>query len=240
MLEYKEIILGDYYQSTKVIDVYKGEISKYSKNLMFASEVYPKNVVSIDWLPFASEQYELSNNPKDYVIVPVTAVISDIPNKNLQGFKIEDITSFSHDFGMIRYETFKGKPTHKDHKNDNYKEAKGVILDADLKFMPQYNLFKIIVLSAWDRTKDVKLVNDILSKVRKSYSMGAYSTNFECSVCGHDLSTGFCKHFYMGKGKITDEGNLIYELASNPVYFELSSVENPAYISAINEKYINF
>ena len=92
-------------------------------------------------------------------------------------------------------------------------------------------MWKIVVLSGFDRTKDPALVQAILDKKRNSYSMGALVEHFVCSICGTiDEGPGRnrCKHMDMdNKGDIF-EGKLAYQLCIGVNYIENSSVEDPA------------
>lgn len=67
---------------------------------------------------------------------------------------------------------------HQDHDNKDPLKAKGVMFDSALQYVPQYGVWKIRILSGWDRTKDSYLVNQILRKKRTGYSMGALVENF--------------------------------------------------------------
>ena len=123
------------------------------------------------------------------------------------------------------YQSFIGKMTTIDHVNDNPIHAKGVIFDASLHYVPKYDIWKVMLLCGFDRTKDPDLVQDILNKKRKCYSMGALVDAFKCSVCGRD------QHCQCTKGSIVN-GKLVYQQCIGTNYIESSSVEDPADVTA--------
>lgn len=138
------------------------------------------------FLPLIAEQYNISRNLRDFVVVPVVIMASDIPNRNLVAFPFERLSEFSPDMKMLAYQTWRFAPTYQDHKNDDHTAAKGLVLDVGMTPMPNVDgdLWKVTALCAFDRRKDPRLVNDILTKRKTSYSMGAYVTSYECSICG--------------------------------------------------------
>lgn len=68
-----------------------------------------------EWLPFAAEAYKISDDIGNFVLVPVTIMNSDLPNRNLVGFPFEQITAWNMQTCSINYQTFKGVPLHLDH-----------------------------------------------------------------------------------------------------------------------------
>lgn len=67
------------------------------------------------WLPFAAERYNISPDIRDYVIMTVPIMPSDLPNRNNVAFPYSQLTAFNTDSGMIAYKTWKGKPMHVEH-----------------------------------------------------------------------------------------------------------------------------
>lgn len=195
------------------------------------------------WLPFAAEKYLLSPDIKDYVLVPVIILPSDLPNRNKVAFPFTELTSFNPEAGMLSYQTWKGKPTYVEHVNRDYTKAKGVIFDASLQRMPHRmgNLWKLVSLCGFDRTKDPILANNIQEGVEVNYSMGALVTRYTCSVCGaegHNKESLGC-----GSAHVTPKGpfklhtaksgmRLGHYNAHNITGFEVSSVKVPAWPSA--------
>jgi hypothetical protein len=187
------------------------------------------------WLPIAAEKLNISKHIKDYVLTPVISMPSDLPNRNGQAFPYTELTGWCIDGGAPMYKTWIGKSAYAEHKNDNPWESKGVIVDCMMKPLASTdgNIWKVIKLVAWDRTKDPLLVNDILSKKRNCYSMGAHAADFSCSVCAKTLSKGGCEHLTHGRPEYkVVNGRLAFYNVIDPIGFELSSVQSPAYASA--------
>ena len=200
----------------------KGNFSNYKRDL------------DVGWLPAAAETYQISSDIRDYIIVDIPSVTIDIPNRNLQAFPYEEVSFFDSMQGSLVYQTFNGRPTHIDHKNQNPLEAKGVHFDSTLQYVPAYNVWKIRTLAGFDRTKDAKLVADILSGRRNGYSMGALVQNFVCSNCGEvEVIKKPCRCMAMGKGSVID-GRLVYQLCAGVQFFEQSSVADPADPTALS------
>jgi len=193
------------------------------------------------WLPKAAEHYQISPRLSDYVIVPIPALFTDLPNTNGEGMSFKEATSFNPKIGMLTYKTFKGMPTHYEHDNRDITKAKGVILDSFMR--PIQNLgsgkyWKIVLLLAFDRQKDPQLANAIQSGQMNSYSVGYYYTAYTCTVCGHrvtqDRIGDTCMHTRPGRKTYkTPNGVLAYRLLENAKGFECSAVGTPAFISAL-------
>ncbi len=220
------------------VDTTKSVIKVEEKN-------YPKSFVSFDWLKAAAATYDLSRDINDYVLIPVPVITSDVPNRNCQSFALPDLLSFSPDYGCMLYQTFIGKPTHIDHQNTVLNKAKGVNLDASILPVKKYGLGKVMVLSAFDRTKDADLVKDIMKGNRNSYSMGALAGYFICSVCDGILGpavkrtctclgTEFQDLRTLGK---VVEGKLHYHTAKEFCFIENSSVLSPADVTAVGKPF---
>lgn len=199
-----------------------------------------KQELNLDFLAAASESYHISPNPEDYIIVSLPIVTVDIPNRNLQAFPLQEAGYFDPKHGRMVYETFKHKPTHKDHVNQDPTKALGAHVDSSLHYIPDYDVWKISVLTIWDRTKDVQMVKDIISGKRTGYSMGAFVDAFQCSICGAlDVNVNPCEHFDPSKGSIPHGGSiwgdsrrLAYMNCLGVTYFETSTVASPADSSA--------
>ena len=202
--------------------------------------------LDVSWVRLAASAYNISPDIQDYIMVPVILFHANVPNRNSVGFSMSDLASFSREYGMQLYKTWKGKPVHHEHENDNPVEAKGVVLDTFMKRDGPF--WKVIAYLSIDRDKDSVLANRIAKKELKTYSMGAYITGgFQCSKCG--AAEGNCIHLNKSlKGQETErsmnilppEGNgtkpeLVYLAGRYPVGFEVSAVENPAFIMAEND-----
>jgi hypothetical protein len=187
------------------------------------------------WLPIASEKLKISPNILDYVLTPVISMPSDLPNRNGQAFPYKELTAWCTDAGMPAYQTWRGKSAHIDHINSDPLKSKGIILDCIMRpiLASDGDIWKVIKLVAWDRTKDSVLANDILSGKRNCYSMGAHARDFSCSVCSSLTSKGGCEHVEHGKpGYKIFNNKLAYLNTIDVLGFELSNVESPAYSSA--------
>lgn len=77
-----------------------------------------------------AEAYDISANPSDYIFEAVRAVTAGVPNENGDAFHKNELLRFDHRLGCKVYQTFILKPHHVNHKADNPKTARGVILDA--------------------------------------------------------------------------------------------------------------
>jgi hypothetical protein len=193
-------------------------------------------------LPFAAEAYQISSNIKDYVVVPVPIMPSELPNRNGVGFPFVELTRFNSDVGELAYKTWKFMPTHQEHANRDITKAKGMVLDASLRKMDNVlgGLYKVVLLCAFDRSKDPILANSILTKESTAYSMGALSRDYHCSICHASVSKGGCEHAVHGKPAMRIYDNrLAYLQVSDFKGFELSSVKVPAYSGATNPDYFS-
>jgi hypothetical protein len=107
------------------------------------------------------------------------------------------------------------------------------------------DIWKVVKLAGWDRTRDSVLCNDILSKRRTHYSMGAMARDYRCSICNGTVTKGNCEHLVHGdptyklfdnKGNITiastNGAKLAYWNVVDPKGFEISSVTSGAFVSS--------
>jgi len=185
--------------------------------------------INYSWLKGASETYQISPDIKDYVLSEVPIVTVDYPNRNLHCFPYDEVTYFDPRFGQFVYKTFVGKCAFADHNNKVHTEAKGTIFDATMKKVPGWNTWKINILIGYDRTKDAALAKSIEKGQRRSYSMGAWVSYFINSITGQ-ISNGSQSMKYP-KGSVHD-GRLSFDQCSGVEFFETSSVEGPADVSA--------
>lgn len=195
------------------------------------------------WLRQASSHYHISPDIRDYVLVPVVTIPSDLPNRNGVGFPLSTLTEFIPDAGMLSYKTFKGKPTFYEHRNKDITQAKGIIADTHLRKLEGYGndrVWKLLKLLCFDRSKDEILVDRILSKDPEkrinTYSMGAYLTGCECSYCGKPL--GYCTHLDpnpQGVNFYEKDGHIVHKIMTGVTGFETSAVESPAWMVAISD-----
>jgi hypothetical protein len=96
-------------------------------------------------------------------------------------------------------------------------------------------LIKVMMLVAYDRSKDSVLCSQILAGEENAYSMGAYFDGYECSICA--ASANKCKHTGPRDPLKLDQKTqtLAYRNIKGIQGFEISSVGSPAYISAISD-----
>jgi hypothetical protein len=198
------------------------------------------------WLPAAAKHYQISPNIKDYILVPTPSIISCVPNTNGDSVTIQEFLRFSPKMGMQAFKTFRGKPTHLEHDNKDITRAKGVILDSFLRPLKGFGnnkYWKLVLLSAFDRTKDPQLTKAILSGEVNSYSIGFYFQSYTCSYCGHKCGLGGyatpCEHTAPRKPTYELNGRLVYRQCGEIEGFENSAVGSPAYVSAISSKFMN-
>lgn len=186
--------------------------------------------IDISWLPLASEDYQISPDIKDYIINEIPIVTVDVPNRNLDAFSFDAVTKFNPEIGRIAYQTFIGKPTHRDHDNKDIRKARGVHIDSQLQKLADGS-YKIVVLAAWDRTKDRQLIADMLNTSKPvGYSMGAFVGLTRCSFpsCNATSSNGkiACSHQQNGRGKGTiTQGYLNFEYCEQINYIETSALQ---------------
>ena len=191
------------------------------------------------WLPYAAEHYCLSRDIRDYVLVPIPAIFSDLPNTNGDSLSLKQMLRFDPALGMQMYKTFKGKGTFEEHENQNIRAAKGIILESFLRpvpFNPKY--YKIVLLLAYDRTKDPVLAKRILERETNAYSVGFHYSSYSCSICNQQVGKGInlspCQHTQLGRPTYKQQdGRLVYRKCENGQGFECSSVSTPAFVSAI-------
>lgn len=77
-----------------------------------------------------ADKYDISINPSDYIFEAVRAVTAEVPNENGDAFTRGELLRFDHKLGTPIYGTFVGKPHHINHKTDNPKTARGVVIAA--------------------------------------------------------------------------------------------------------------
>jgi len=187
--------------------------------------------LDISWLKLAAPAYKISPDINDYVLARVPVVTSDLPNRNLQAFSYEELVFFSPIFGRPTYKTFVGKPVHVEHQNEDPTQARGVIFDAVMVPVPRYQVYKVVILVGVDRTKDPALAREV-ERGESAWSMGALVNNFQCSVCGANVTQYLCDCMSnVGKGGLVDR-QLVYELCVDVNYIEVSAVSDPADVTA--------
>lgn len=197
-----------------------------------------------EWLSLCAEEYNISKNPEDYILLPTIICPSDLPNRKGIAFPLKQLLRWNADLHQQVYKGWKGCPTFSDHNNSNLKEARGVVLDVILKQVVGFkgNFHKVFGLAAFDRNKYPEVAYRLLSRDTTTVSMGAYIEYYECSICGAKLQDEngkpkSCKHFpntkvYQDDGVRYDQetGRVIYRKCNGITPFELSEVGTPAWI----------
>lgn len=205
------------------------------------------NIEANLWLPFAAKELRISPNLRDYIVIPVPILISDMPNTNGDSLSIGELLRFDPNLGMQMFKTFRGKPTFLEHDNEDHTKAKGVILDAfirPLKGFGNGKYWKLVLLLAFDRTKDPMLAAAIASGENNSYSLGFYFKSYTCSICNQRFGQGGlktpCSHTKPKRAPYRmPDGRLAYRRCEFANGFETSAVANPAYVIAINSNAVD-
>lgn len=190
------------------------------------------------WLPFAAKDYHISPDPKDHIVVPVIVMPSDLPNRNGVAFPLHQLAKWDPEIGRIAYKTWKGMPTYSEHANNDYTQARGVIADSLLRKLNGFNqgqIWKVLLLLTFDRSKYPDVARRILTGETNSYSMGAWVNEYQCSYCNSAL--GKCGHIHPKKPTEMSviNGHMAFRNAIGIRGFECSEVGTPAYISAISD-----
>lgn len=194
--------------------------------------------VDISWLEGASRTYKTSDDISDYLIVDIPAVTVcgvGMPNKNYQAFTTEEVMTFHPLQGRYGFQTFIGKGCHYEHNNKDPEKAKGIIFDAVMIPVPGYiyPVFKISILAGWDRTKDPDLVGAIASGERTGYSMGSIVNAFIDSITGKVVAPDNIRPYRRGQEvDVGGKNRLCYHLCTGAYFFEISSVAQPADVTA--------
>lgn len=197
-----------------------------------------------DWLPAAASVYNISKSIKDYVVVPVIIMPTDIPNRNSVAFPYDELLAFNPNEGRPSYKTWIGKPTFLEHANQDYTKAKGIIFDSYMVPIKgtRQPMAKVICLCGFDIKTDPRLARDIQDRKRTNYSMGAMIAQYECAICGSTTDIRErgkrdtpCGHVIRGQLPLFDTRfgkKPAYYIAHGITGFEISSVATPAWVSA--------
>lgn len=211
------------------------------------------------WLSKAAEVYNLSKDIRDYILVPVPAIITSIPNTNGDSVSLKELTTFNAEQGALSYKTWVGKPMYVEHQHKP-QWIRGVILDTYIRPLPKFpKHFKLVMLAALDRTRDPQLIQRVIDRELNTYSMGMYYSSYICSVCGNRAGKGIgrpCAHTKPQKPTYRlPDGRLCYRICQDITGFELSLLVNlgkrsgvdgyregfgdPSYVSAIGDHLID-
>ena len=239
----KEFISQSFGLGETPVELYKDPQAAAQKAGMAQGGIIEANL----WLPWAAKEYNLSTNIRDYVLVPVPVMLTDIPNTNGDSVTLREFMRFDTSLGQQAFKTFRGKPCHLEHANKDIKDAKGVILDVFVRPVRKFGggkFYKLVELMAYDRTKDPELVRSILKGENNAYSVGFYFKAYTCSICGAVVGQGLgskpCAHTFPRRPTYKQlDGRLVYRQCADIVGFETSVVADPSYVSAIGPHLID-
>jgi hypothetical protein len=203
-----------------------------------------------------ADEYAISKNPRDYLLIPVRANSIGVPNENGDAFSREESLRFDHRIGRRVYQTYLLKPHHVNHRADNPRMARGFIADVhynDVNPMPDEWRRKyeastgqpqpkdefVEALIAMDTSKDPYLAKGLKSGVIKAFSMGCECESTQCSLpwCGKVATNKleFCPHIRYGNkmkwfANPSDPRMKLqaFEHCLGVNYSELSAVDQPA------------
>lgn len=220
--------------------------SSFNKSANFnkTASFFQNEGISVDIqasLDMVADEYKLSKNPDDYIFVISRALTVGVPNENNDCFPKEELLRFDTANGHRVFQSFINKPNHINHRADDPKQARGVILDAHYNNLNTDDEF-IEILVAVDKTKDKRLAEGIQTKQIDSMSMGCFAEECECSICGHTASSvdELCPDHIRGgrKGKMFG-GKQSYENCYKVTFQEESWVDDPADPTALVSEIMN-
>ena len=113
--------------------VYEADGLKFNKSASKVASIYQAsasriNVQSV--LSQVAKEYDISTDPHDYIYEVARAVTAEVANENADAFGRSELLRFDHTLSKPVYQTFVMKPHHVNHRADNSKMARGVVLDA--------------------------------------------------------------------------------------------------------------
>lgn len=77
-----------------------------------------------------AEKYAISDDPSDYIFEAIRANTVNVPNDNHDGFHRDELLRYDTRLKTAVYLTYREKPHHVNHRTDNPKTSRGVILDS--------------------------------------------------------------------------------------------------------------
>jgi len=219
------------------------------------SSIYIDGGKSIDFeavLDTVAGEYNISRDPRDYLLVPARAVSGNYHNENLDFFADTELTRFDPQLGRNIYATFNLCPSFVNHNAENYRLSRGVIVDShfndlnDASDSVKEAVFNsmgvetdkdvfVECLVALDSTKDTALVDGFKTGAVNAFSMGADVESTTCNICGHTASTTFqlcpCIRNKFSRKKYNLSGGrsaVAFEICNGTIFRELSTVDDPA------------
>ena len=186
-----------------------------------------------DLLARCHEFYNISRNPKDYVLQALPIIWSELPNRNGIAFPLKALIEWNKVKGCSAYQGWKGQAVRVEH--DWNGPAVGIIPDVTLRRLKGFagdKLWKLVVLHAVDRTKDPERANRLESGQHNSWSMGCLADRQVCSACGTTIEN-HCAHLRAKQMMAVYDGTLVFRVAYGIQAEESSMVDDPAYGQAI-------
>ncbi len=190
----------------------------------------------LNWLPFCAKEYKTSPDPRDYVLMPTIICPSDIPNRNGVGFPLHELVRWDPEAHQQVYKGWKGCPTFSEHDNMDNNKSRGMVVDSVMRKVNGFegNIYKVLGLAAFDRTKYPEVASRLLNRDTTTVSMGALVTSYSCGLCG--AAAGHCGHINLKRPRdfYLDpvSGGLVYRKCHGISAFELSEVQVPAWAVA--------
>lgn len=206
-------------------------LTKYATATIIGAEIAQKNALG---LVKASHRATFDYEPRSGFLYVRSRMISSRANDNHDEFPAEEIRK--------GWKTFIGKPVFVNHRNEDHRRMRGVIIDAVLhedKLPGGGPDVWVEGLHEIDAQRFPKLAEAILSGRVNRTSMGTDVEHSVCSACDNKATTPaeYCQHIPRMKGKILyrhtaagqREGHLIREKCYGLRFFENSFlVEDPA------------
>lgn len=147
-----------------------------------------------------------------------------------------DLLMYNPEQGRYAFETFIGKGTYLEHKDNLVlKAAKGLIFDAYVTNLSGYAGNRILMheLIGFDRTKDSHLARAVLTREINSYSIGVRYYSYTCSITGRVLKTAeespYTKPFQPTYMLNDNSRRLVYRYMHQLGGVETSAVGTPAF-----------
>ena len=192
-----------------------------------------RDVGFADLLARCHEFYDISKNPKDYVLQALPIIWSELPNRNGIGFPAKALFEWNKIKGCSAYQGWKGQAVRVEHDWDG--PAVGIIPDVTLRRLKGFandKLWKLVVLHAVDRSKEPERANRLESGQHNSWSMGCLADRQVCSVCGTPIDK-HCPHLRAKQMMAVHDGYIVCRHAYGIQAEESSMVDDPAYGQAI-------
>ncbi len=101
-------VTGGVAKSDHIIEAFRHRHDGHT--LVLAGESLVHSDIDVSWLAAAADTYDISGDPRDYVLTDVPIVTVDFPNRNMQAFPYEEVAYFDPLYGKFVYSTFNAKP----------------------------------------------------------------------------------------------------------------------------------